>query len=124
MSCGAGSAFGGKKLLFVVPMVMLMSVGCNSSPKQSQEQAQSQEQIQQAQEQKPTDQKVEQTSNSWTGVLKNSDNQAKGNLMLVTADHTVYIHTSRDFSSLIGKNVKVAYTDTLESFVLGDITAE
>lgn len=75
--------------------------------------------------QQPTQAEKENTNTTfWDGTLKVSDNSQKGNLMLVTADHTVYIHTSRDFSSLIGKRVKVSYTGTLDSFSLGDITGE
>lgn len=58
----------------------------------------------------------------WTGVLKNSDNSAKGSIMLVTKDRTIYIRTSRDFQSLVGKNVNVSYEGTWQSFALGDIT--
>ena len=60
----------------------------------------------------------------WEGTLKASDNAKKGNYMLVTDKNTVYINTSRDFSSLIGQKVKVGYEGTLDSFRLGDIVAE
>ncbi len=62
--------------------------------------------------------------NVWKGTLKTSDNSAKGNLMLVTPDHTIYIKTSRDFSSLIGKQVVVAYQGSLDGFTLTNISAE
>ena len=58
------------------------------------------------------------------GTLQNSDNSAKGNLMLVTPTHILYINTSRDFNSLVGKKVNVTYQGNLQSFKLGDITAE
>ena len=58
----------------------------------------------------------------WTGKLMASDNSKKGNLMLVTKDHTIYIKTNRDYSSLEGNNVRVSYQGTADSFTLGDIT--
>jgi hypothetical protein len=61
---------------------------------------------------------------SWEGTLENSNNSAKGNLMLVTPAHTIYIRSGRDFSSLIGKKVNVTYQGTLDSFSLENITAE
>lgn len=59
----------------------------------------------------------------WTGALKISDNSKKGNLMLATKDHVIYIKTSRDFSALVGKNVMVTYEGTMDNFVLGSISA-
>lgn len=64
------------------------------------------------------------SGNTWQGVLKQSDNAAKGNLMINVDGHLVYIRTSRDYSSLIGKEVKVTYQGTLDNFTLGDITAK
>jgi uncharacterized protein with NAD-binding domain and iron-sulfur cluster len=58
----------------------------------------------------------------WTGVLKTSDNPKKGNLMLVTKDRTVYLKTSRDFSTLLNKEVNVSYEGDFTNFVLGNIT--
>ncbi len=65
-----------------------------------------------------------QAASTWTGTLKVSDTKVKGNLMLVTADHTVYLRTSRDFSSLVGKEVVVSYTGSLENFSLNNIVAK
>ncbi len=70
---------------------------------------------------KDADKEPAQDENTWTGTLKLSDNQKKGTLMLVMEKQTIYINTSRDYSQLIGKNVKVTYEGTLDSFVLGDI---
>jgi len=64
------------------------------------------------------------TANSWIGILKTSDNETKGNLMLVTGDRTIYLRTSRDYSALIGKQVSVNYKGTLDSFGLVDIVAK
>lgn len=61
-------------------------------------------------------------SANWEGTLKLSDNPQKGNLMLLTADKKIYIHTSRDFSSLLDKQVVVTYEGTSDAFRLGDIT--
>ncbi len=60
----------------------------------------------------------------WEGTLQLSNNPNKGNLMLTTATSTIYISTSRDFSDLIGKQVKITYQGTTSSFELGDITAK
>ena len=59
--------------------------------------------------------------NIWTGVLKNSDTPSKGSLMLVNQEHTIYLRTSRDFSSLVNKQVQVSYKGTLAAFILNDI---
>ncbi len=66
---------------------------------------------------------TKQAGSSWEGVLKESNNRAKGNLMLATPERNIYLKTSRDFSSLIGKKVIVTYEGSLDSFVLGNITA-
>ena len=58
----------------------------------------------------------------WEGTLQKSTNDVKGNYTLTTKDHLIYLKTSRDFDSLVGKKVKVTYQGTLESFMLGDIT--
>lgn len=75
---------------------------------------------------KPANNTSEETSMDkvWEGTLTVSDNQAKGNLKLTTKDRVIYIKTSRDYSALIGKQVKVSYEGTLESFRLGDIVAK
>lgn len=64
------------------------------------------------------------TSAKWVGTLKLSDNLQKGNLMLLTTDKKIYIHTSRDFNSLLDKRVVVTYEGTSDAFRLGDITEE
>lgn len=57
------------------------------------------------------------------GTLKISDSTAKGNLMLVMPDHIIYLHTSRDYSALLGKAVKLQFEGSLDTFQLRDITA-
>ncbi len=60
----------------------------------------------------------------WEGVLKLSNNNQKGNLMLVTKERIIYLKTNRDFSALVNKEVVVTYEGTLDSFRLGEITAK
>ena len=55
------------------------------------------------------------------GTLWLSDNEARGNLMLINSTATVYVRTSRDFSSLVGKYVIVSIDGILENFVLLNI---
>ncbi|HEY4520614.1 MAG TPA: hypothetical protein VJJ72_02320 [Candidatus Paceibacterota bacterium] len=55
---------------------------------------------------------------SLSGELKVSDNESKGNLLLVTSDSKIYLRTSRDFSPLIDKQVEVIILGTIESFSL------
>jgi hypothetical protein len=62
------------------------------------------------------------TPNVWEGMLKISDNETQGNLMLLTADKKIYIKTSRDFSDLLDKKVSVTYEGTTDEFLLGTIT--
>ena len=64
-------------------------------------------------------------ANLRTGILKASDNPARGNLMLVTENKdALYISTVRDFNSLVGKEVKVSTEGTGTGFKLLDITAK
>jgi FKBP-type peptidyl-prolyl cis-trans isomerase len=84
-----------------------------------QEQQNTENNNQNNQTQKPTD-----SSTFWEGTLTLSDNLSKGNYALVTKDRKIYIKTSRDYSSLVGKEVKVTYEGTLEVFRLGDIVAK
>ena len=60
----------------------------------------------------------------WEGVLKLSNNNQKGNLMLVTKERIIYLKTNRDFIALVNKEVMVTYEGTLDSFRLGEITAK
>jgi hypothetical protein len=61
------------------------------------------------------------SGNFWEGTLKITDNPTKGNLMLATATASIYINTRRDYSSLVGKQVRISYDGTMQSFRLGDI---
>lgn len=97
----------------------------SSKPEQSQNpntpapQSQSQEESEDDMEQQESD-----LENTWEGVLKLSDNSKKGNLMLVMGKQVIYINTSRDYSSLLEKEVRVIYDGTLENFRLGDIISK
>jgi hypothetical protein len=61
------------------------------------------------------------TLNTLEGVLWSSDDEAKGNLMLVNSGITIYLKTSRDFSDLIGKNVIISMDGALDNFTLLNI---
>lgn len=60
----------------------------------------------------------------FTGTLKISDNLKRGNLMLITEERTIYLFTSRDYSALLDKAVRVEVEGTLENFRLVDIAAK
>jgi FKBP-type peptidyl-prolyl cis-trans isomerase len=64
------------------------------------------------------------TAKIWEGKLQLSNNTQKGNLMLEVDGHLVYVRTGRDYSALVGKDVKVTYRGTLENFVLEKIEAK
>lgn len=64
---------------------------------------------------------IEEPLNALEGTLWLSDNETKGNLMLVNNVITIYIKTSRDFSNLIGKQVIASVDGTLNDFTLLNI---
>ncbi|MBI4158481.1 MAG: hypothetical protein HY505_02595 [Candidatus Yanofskybacteria bacterium] len=55
------------------------------------------------------------------GVLWSSDDETKGNLMLVNNNATIYIRTSRDFNNLVGKYVIASVDGTSDNFTLLNI---
>lgn len=70
------------------------------------------------------------TSNSSTngqlvreGTLLVSDDSKQGNYMVRTSNSIFYIRTSRDFSSLVNKEVTMTAKGTVEMFSLVDIVA-
>lgn len=73
-----------------------------------------------SEEQKPNDIVK---GNVLEGSLKASNDPARGNLMLelLNSDQIIYLRTSRDFSSLVGKDVAVTIEGTMEKFSLIDI---
>lgn len=60
-------------------------------------------------------------SDEYSGILQESDNSAIGNLMLVQPERNIYLFSSRDFSALYGKKVKLVTEGELEQFRLLDI---
>ena len=68
------------------------------------------------------------SGNELVGTLQVSNNLTRGNLMLVTSlagrDTIIYLTSSRDFSALLGKTVRVNYSGTPDAFILGNIVAE
>ena len=64
---------------------------------------------------------IKKLDNMLEGILWASDNAAKGNLMLVTGDTTIYINTSRNFNELKGKNVIVTIDGAPDNFTLLNI---
>mgnify|MGYP001598800059 FL=1 len=63
----------------------------------------------------------EERVNTLEGTLWPSDDAIKGNLMLVNSATTIYIKSSRDFGSLVGKYVIASVDGTLDNFVLLNI---
>ncbi len=61
------------------------------------------------------------TVDTLEGVLWSSDDEAKGNLILVNQYATIYLKTSREFGNLVGKNVIVSVDGTLDNFTLLNI---
>lgn len=64
------------------------------------------------------------TGSSWDGMLKPSDNPSKGNYIFAMDGHSMYLKTSRDYNSLVGKEVTVTYSGTMDNFTLKDIMAK
>jgi hypothetical protein len=69
---------------------------------------------------------VSEVPNGFVGELRVSSDKKRGNLMLMLkdSDRIIYLNTSRDFSSLIGKQVRVTIEGSLDDFRLIDIKAE
>jgi len=57
-----------------------------------------------------------------TGMLQESDNAERGNLILESDKGKIYIQTVRDFSLLLGKEVVLDAEGTLESFIFIGLT--
>lgn len=124
--------FGIVVVVVVVVAWILLSARTGKAPVQNQNNNQQEQQGNQnngGQETKPTEQEMNSGSTAEggttvSGTLQVSDNPNRGKLMLVTSDRTVYIFTSRDYSSLIGKDVVMHYEGTLDDFMLGDIVVK
>ena len=103
-------------------VIVIAALWLSLSKKADKQPVQEQQNQNQQQTVKPNDTTPSANSDVWTGTLQKSDNSAKGNLLLVTSERNIYIRSNRDFSSLIGKKVRVSYEGTWQNFVLGDIT--
>jgi hypothetical protein len=125
-----------RKIFLMVPIVLLLAAGCNSSSQPTTQQnsnSSAQETTNPSTNNTPssapsaTGQNTgtsTATGSTWQGTLQKSDNSAKGNYMLSVNSHIIYLNTSRDYSALVGKPVNVTYNGTLTSFGLVDITAQ
>ena len=62
----------------------------------------------------------------WLGKLEKSSDTKRGSLMLIMqdSDRTVFINTSRDYSALIGKDVKVTIDGDFSGFTLLNIESQ
>ncbi len=69
---------------------------------------------------------VEEVPNALNGELQNSSDPKRGNLMLLLqdSDRIIYLHTSRDYSALVGKQVQVMIDGSLDDFRLVDIVEQ
>ena len=105
----------------VIVAIILVTIITQSKKPAEEQKAEEKNSNSQNTEQQEPPKTIISNPNAWEGQLKLSDNSAKGNLMLITTDKTIYIKTSRDFSALINKKVSVTYEGTLETFRLGDI---
>lgn len=104
----------------VIVVIILVTIITQSNKKEEQKPAEEITNNQNSELQEPPKTTLS-NPNAWEGILKTSDSLAKGNLMLVTKEKTIYIKTSRDFSTLLDKKVSVTYEGTLDAFRLGDI---
>ncbi len=101
--------------LLIIVVIIGVIIGIEKNKKSSKQSAT------QNQEQKSA-KPAEQSGTALEGTLQKSNNLKLGNLMLVRDNQpTVYLHTSRDFSSLIGKRVMMSFEGTQSSFTLKDI---
>ncbi len=107
-------------IIIVIAIVWVIRVKQTNDNKDSQ--ANEQQNTNTSQQEQKTIAPAKTNSDVWVGNLKASDTPSKGNLMLVTAERTIYIKTNRDYSSLVGKKVRVSYSGSWQNFVLGDIT--
>jgi len=110
----------GVTVVVVVAAAVWFSIG--SKPNEDKNTQQAEQNSNNSQTPTPTPSQTQ--GNGINGTLKASDNHARGNLMLVTDTQTIYIHTSRDFSALVGKNVTMTIDGPVTSFTLLDIVPQ
>jgi hypothetical protein len=119
-----------KKILFSVSILALLAAGCGSASQNSSSSNTTNSTKQTTLNPSPSPSSLGSgnqgttTGSTWQGILMASNNSAKGNYMLSANGHTIYLHTSRDYSALVGKSVNVGYSGTMDSFSLDDITAQ
>ena len=111
-------------LLFLVLVAVGLGVWFFVRPEKSE--APTNENAQQSQQQGNGNAVVEEVPNALQGELQASNDKRRGNLMLLLkdSDRVIYLNTSRDFSSLIGKQVLVSIEGSLDDFRLLDIKAQ
>lgn len=61
---------------------------------------------------------------SFSGTLQKSSDESKGNYSIASGKTTVYLKTSKDYSSLVGKSVTLEAQGTLTSFHHARVTAQ
>lgn len=59
-----------------------------------------------------------------TGILKKSDNDSKGNYLIISNNQYLYFRSSRDLSSMIDKKIIATGTGNTTMFRLTDIVLE
>lgn len=121
-----------KKILFILPIVVLLAAACKQQVRVQPEQNQPAQTAQETGGQNgalklPTDFPP---IPGVQGVLKISDDTAKGNLMLVQTDVadaktgkniTIYLKTKRDFSAFLNKKVTASIQGAPGQFILDDV---
>jgi hypothetical protein len=120
-----------KKILLVLPLVVLLAAGCNSASTNNNNSQTGQSNSQPSSETMASSSSVSaknkpaiSASSTWQSMLQASNNSTKGQYMIVSVGHTIYLKTGRDYSSLLGKQVNVSYNGNLDSFTLVNITAQ
>src|SRR3989344_7157122 len=57
-----------------------------------------------------------------SGRLEASDDAARGNYQIITADTKIYLQSVRDYSAWIGTDVELSASGTIESFINAKLT--
>jgi hypothetical protein len=114
-----------KKILFLFPAIVFLAAGCGSAKPASQSSNEpNNQQTTNAPAKTTANSPASSGSSTWQSTLELTDNTASGNYFITISGHKIYLRTSRDYSSLVGKQVNVSYTGDLTSFTLNDITAQ
>ncbi len=110
---------GGVAVLIIAGLFLFKSSPVNNSGRQNE---QNKEETDQTQNKDESTFQEETKLKTLEGTLQISDDLRQGNLMLETTDKKIYIFTSRDYSELFGREVKVEIKGTPDNFTLIDIT--